>query len=52
MNGAFDNLLKHWQLTYEPSPGRKTDFVWLIAREFFTWHSNTFVPEKQCKKYR
>ena len=30
----------------------KTDFVGLIARQYFTWQSNTFDLEKHCKQYQ
>ena len=52
MSGTFTNLLKFWKLTYWPFSGSKTDFVWLIARQFFTWHFSIFELEKHCTQYR
>ena len=52
INGAFGDLLEFWKLTYSFLLGSETDFVWLIARLFFTWPSNTLEPENQYKQYR
>ena len=51
-NGAVANLLKFWKLTHWFFSRSKTDFVWLIARQCFTWHSKILELEKHCKKYR
>ena len=50
MNGAF--LLKFWKLTCSFSLRSKTDFVWIISRQFFTWYSNVFELEKHSKQNR
>lgn len=51
VNSAFANLLKFVKITYLLSPGSKIDFVWLIARQSFTWHFNAFEVEKNYKQY-
>ena len=35
MNGAFVNLLKFCKLIYAPSSSSKSDFLQLIAKQFF-----------------
>ena len=45
----FCQSLKILKLMYAPSSGSKTDFVWLITKQFFVWHSNTFELENLCK---
>ena len=42
VNSAFLNFLKFWQLIYSFSSRNKTDFLWLIDRQFFTW--NLILP--------
>ena len=36
MDGAFINLLKFSKIMYSFPSGSKADFVWLVARQFFT----------------
>ena len=50
MNGALANLSKFWKLMYSLSSGSIIDFVWLIARQFLTWHSTTFELKTHCKQ--
>ena len=52
INGVFVNLSKFWKLMHAPSSVSKTNFVWLIARKLFVWHSNTLQLEKHCKQYQ
>ena len=40
-HGAFVDLLKFQKLKYSFSSESKIDSAWLIARQFFTWYSNT-----------
>ena len=51
INGAFVNLSKFQKFTHSFSSGIKTDFVWVITRQFLTWGSSTLELEKHWKQY-